>query len=477
MQLQQNQVGGFFATASGVDVYRYPGFITPGPKPVLAAHAVSQTGNINAIGALDTLYAGFAGATGDQLYGITASGDIVVTGIFPHTVGNTLDYGVITYPINHINYMFYFFGNDIGRWDLGLTFVDNWGSTIPTGAGALSVGGKHIPVIFNGLLYFTNGSMIASLDGTQGTNGILNRTAGSPNVLILPDNYTAMDIKIINGNLEIYANGPGIPKIYTWDGVSPLPNAEASVDDNLIGSGLSLEGFPHLFTSGKDNGFTIRKKNFYGYQPVQLVRNSTNPPAAYQTDTINGMVCFTTTAADSLIYTYGTPFQNYSYRGNDNTGNFPEALHAPFKVSQAGKTIRAIRVIANKLIVSYDSRTETFDITDYTSWNNANATFQTNFIQLPNDSIMDYVRFYILPPAANTAFTPTLFTDFSNSGVPLPDITPATLDANGKSKTYYADQLGAPICDNFALAGAWNNSSSNTDTIVITRIDVGYTVQ
>jgi hypothetical protein len=51
------------------------------------------------------------------------------------------------------------------------------------------------------------------------------------------------------------------------------------------------------------------------------------------------------------------------------------------------------------------------------------------------------------------------------------DLTSATLDANGKSKTYYIGK----ICDNFAIGGSWANTASTTDTVVITRIDIGYT--
>lgn len=485
LQLQQSGIGGFFATARAIDVYRFPGFIAPGPKPVNVTNMDKLSGAISAFGGVDpseNIY-----GVGDKLYqlnGTTLTYNYL--GAFPHTysVGSPgVAPDAVIYPINNTNYLLYFLDTNIGRYDLASTFVDNWGSTVPTNAGSIT-SGPHRKVVFNGILYFTNGNMVSSFNGALTSVGTLNILSTSPNTLVLPKNYIARDIRIVNGNLEVYANTggtKGTAAIFTWDGVSPLPLDQEIIDDNFVGCAISLEGFPHIFTSGRDNGFVIRKKNYYGYQSVQVIQNHLTPPYANMVDTLNGMICFSTNDQDGLVYTFGTPFSTYSYRGNDSTGNFPDALHNPFFTGSA-LIINGLKTFGSKLFVSYfDNNSNTpylqyFDITDYNSWNNAYAQFQTNFTQLPDDSTIDYIRFYVLPPAANASFTPALYTDFGATTPTLDALTANNLDANGKSKTYYADALGAPLCDNFAIGGTWGGSST-TGTVVITRIEIGYTTK
>lgn len=483
--LQQfpNQVGGFFATATAIDVYRYPGMIAPGPKGVNFSGMTSITGAMNAFGGVDVN--GYIYGVGDKLYKL--SDTTVQGGVgWPHTYSaGSPGNDVCNYTSGGTVYLIYFLTTDIGLFD-GTTYVDNWGSG--TGSTSLANPTNHVAlgnyyhkaVAFAGKIYFTNGNIVGSLDGTTNT---LNTTAAHSNTLVLPSGYVARDIRVQNGNLEVYANAgaptKGISSIFIWDGVSTQPSEQIDVDDNYIGTAKNLGGFPHLFTSGRNNGFTIRKKNYWGYQPVQTLKGL-NVPSAQYVDTLQGMMVFAN-GDNNKIHTFGTPFEAYSYRGNENSGAFPEALNCPFVMTNdgGGSIIpTAIKTFGNKLIASsYDGANskgylQYFDISDYNSWNSSQAVFQTNFFDLPMGSTIDYIRIYVLNPDVNCNFTPYLYTNFATNlgNWNLNALNSTNLDVEGNSKTYY--EIGA-ICNSFAIGGTWGGSST-TAAIIITQIDVGY---
>jgi hypothetical protein len=175
---------------------------------------------------------------------------------------------------------------------------------------------------------------------------------------------------------------------------------------------------------------------------------------------------------------YGSPFATYSYRGVDNTGTFPDALTSPF-LSTGTTGVNALTVAHGQLIsASLTSSTihlESFPLSYYTSYNNANAQFQTNFIALPKKCSIDWIKFTILPLSGNEAFTPQLFTDYGTSPISLidGDLTSLNLDTNTNAKTYTA--IGA-FANNLALGGNWANSTTNGSTVVISKIDVGLSI-
>lgn len=483
LQGQQNGFGGFFAQATSIDTYRYPGFISPGAKPKAFTNAASMTGICYGIGEDGT---GNLYAMGDRFYRITGGNAIDGSAPFPHayssiTAVNGYALDVILYALNGSKYIFYFSDTDIGRYDLSSTFVDTWGSTGgATGAGALNAG-PHKAVLFAGCCYFTHGSYVGSIDGTTGTTYLNLTSKNSSSVggaLALPTGYIATDIKVVNGFLEITANSSnttnyGKAIIIRWDGVSTLPQETTDIDDNTVTGERILGGFPHVFTQGRSGGLVLRKKNYWGYQPVQHILGQ-NAPTSSMIDTYAGMMAFGTPSSGN-IYTYGTPFEDYSYRGTDNAGTFPTVLNSPF-YSQTQPYV--IKTVNKKLVVLATAGfATTFDPFDYSStsaFDNGSASFQTNFIQLPDDTSVKSIRFYFLPIAANVAFTPSIFTDYATSGFTMPDATASTLDANGRSKTYTADQFQSPITDTIAIGGNWANSSVYTSSAIITRIDIEY---
>lgn len=497
LQNAQNSMGGFFAQASGVDLYRYPGMIAPGPNPT----------SVGSVSAAYYSIATVSNATAPRLFALSATGitdvlNSLQTHFFAANAGSgrtapsvSLPHNMAFYRTNYSGsaqkyYLFYFTDGQIGRYNLNYTFStatnwnDEWGQWgdnngtdgtghAPAGNNALSTA-IHRCVVFNQILYFTNGIYIGTFDGNTGVDGTLNVTK-----FVLPDGYTAQDIRMVKGRLELYISNGVQTKIGIWDGVSTLAEEYIDVDDNNVLSANVLNGFPYVLTLGRGLGLSVRRKNFYGYPQTTLITgtdgtfgSNVNPSTV---DNTNGMITIGDTGTNQ-IYTYGSPFPVYSYYGSQGT-NFPDALQSPYLTT--GSNLGAIAVY-NKLLYAASSGggsyyLETFNLAKSgTQSYNKNASFKTNFIELPHDAVIEWIRFVVLPPAAGAAFTPTLYNDYSTSPLlTLADLTSSNLDANGQSKTYF--DIGKQL-NNFAIGGSWANSSTS-NSVIISRIDVGYSVK
>lgn len=100
---------------------------------------------------------------------------------------------------------------------MSLTFDDDWGSTVPTGAAAL--GNTLHPMVAGGndIMYIANGRYIVSWDGTTFV----------PQALDLPADTVIQAIKWNNDKLWISAIRPNLTgtnkvtgSLYIWDGTS-----------------------------------------------------------------------------------------------------------------------------------------------------------------------------------------------------------------------------------------------------------------
>lgn len=480
-QVQQNEMGGFFATMHGIDLYRKPGFISPGSVGSLFTNYSTLDNTLfsidghyyNITQAVDVIY----GRTNTSFYkfDLNTSPPTLVTSYlgFPYATGDNAGYGfsIINMGINGKTETLVFLNADIGKFD-GASYNSTWGSTVPSGATALQSGVIKRAVQYSAYVYFTNGGYIGMIDGTTttgGTNGTL-----YDKKLTLPLGYTAKDIRVVQGYLEIYIDDGTQAQVWIWDGISILPLDIVFLEDQRINAGFLSNGIPHVFTNGQGTGLSVRQKNFYGYPQLQNINtNNAGNVTAAMIDRVNSTMIW---SDFSKIWMYGNPYSQYSYRGQDANSQFPEALTCP--IIPRGGNITALRAVNGQILVGSNNGSyyyvESFTLNDST-YDNA-ATWQTNFIDLPDDTSIDFIRFVVQPPASGASFTPTLFTDYGTSGTAMAALTSTNLDANGKSKTYYSDQFGAPICDNFAIGGAYTGSSTS-NPVIITRIDIGVSIK
>lgn len=492
LQQAQNNTGGFFATAQAIDPYRFPGMICPGPKPV--AYTGASISDIpRSIAYTDSLDQGFL-TTAGKLYNFDSSGNFLSGSgfvVYPYstTKSNTYPHSIIKIVGLGDSHIIYFTDTDVTliyNQSIG-SVSETWGSGLSGGA-ALQNGFIHRAVFYPlgpsvTRLYFTNGAYIGILDITASPFG----ATMTPQYFSLPMQYYAKDIRVVKGNIEIYCdngnqvNQGGKAAIVVYDGVTTMLDF-IPIDDDLVLGSEEINGFPLVLSKGKGVANSIRRKDYWGYPIVQYLASSDMTiqditPGLVSSGNSQLLVANNT---GNQIYTYGTPFASYSYRGTDNTGSFPEALNCPY-VTSGAKVYCFVPIYGKLIAASYTSGTTTgyleyFPFGNYTSYNNANAQFQTNFIPLPKKCTVDWVRFVTQPVSANTAFTPKIYTDFSTTPITLSDgdLTSSNLDSNTNAKTYTT--IAQPA-SNIAIGGAWSNSSVDSATIVISQIDVGLSVK
>lgn len=509
LQQQQNSVGGFFAFTTGVDPYRYPGMICPGPLPV-ASTGQAISGTPFSLQFLDNGKLGTWLMTSTGIYNMSYTAVVqsinanpLFTGLASHTLAGvtvTQNHSIIKLSDFNANAtiggsgfnggaeMFYFTDGAIGYFvnsttAFGSGFNDTFFSS------GIASGVPHRAVIFNKRVYFTNGTTIGYVDISSGNPASYTIvTSVGSGAFQLPIPSIAKDIRIENDMLSIYCDtsggggtDSGKTSIVIWDGVSgDLATDIISLDDNLMLGAEQVNGFPIVVTKGRGAGSSIRKKNYWGYPSVQFL-NSSNMATA---DVNPGLMSTLSSSLligsnlDKKIFAYGTPFETYSYRGTDSTGTFPEALVSPFATT--GTTVKSFSpAVGNVLAASLTSSTPTleyFPIANYSNYNNPTASFQTNFIPLPGKCVIDSVTFYVLPITTGAKFTPTLFTDFATSATwtAPDDIASTNLDSDINAKTY-VDMGNFATC--FAIGGNWASSSINSAAVVIYKIDVNVTRQ
>ena len=484
IQTGNNKLGGFFSATNSIDVFRWPGQICPGP--------------------MGTAMPNDAGTITEAVYNVkyvdggTMGGFMLGAGHLYRILGGRIQASPHAFSTVSASYahalvrgrtpadgdgVFYFTDTDFGFWAKNAnTYTDNWGSSIPTGAGTLNTGYIHRACTLSNILYitnasFTNGNMtIGTYDFTTGTNGTLNTQAFQ-----LPMGYTASDIKSVNGKVEIYVSNGYRAALITWDGTSILPDSISDIDDTTILAATTGDGVPYLVTSGNTSGVSVRQKDYYGFPQVQNIQeygtNNTITPS--HVVAANGQL-FIGDAARAYVYSYGTPYGDYSYRGTQNTGTFPAIFQNYIKTPNGGN-VRCLDIYNGSLTLvaanGSGSIVYTIPISAYNAYNNSSSYFQTNFIDLPNDASIDQLIIYIQAPSSGYAFTPQIFTDMQGgvaswNPVSGNDVKLGALDSNGNSKTYFDIGL---LCDNFALGGTWSNSPDSNGTIIISRIDVLYT--
>ncbi len=524
-QQAQNMTGGTFATATAIDVYRYPGLLCPGPLPTAATGTVSGTPYTFQFLDNDSFFGSFL-LTSSYLYNInqfnqvqTTQSFAVFTGSLSHQLGTfptetiTVSHPHSIIKVSNVNpyttdyngdhngsEMIYFTDLDIGYYlhstsGTANTFIDTWGSG--TGATSSVINGVHIPnitgsfamqnaihraVAYNHWIVFTNGTYIGKIDTTTQSSTSTYYTVDT-NAFELPVGFQARDIRVENGLLQILCDdgygdsvNPSRVWLVTWDGVNPLAQDIIELDDNMGLASTNINGFPVAITKGRGMGTAIRKKDFWGWPQVQFLPTSslgTRDVFPSLINTITGQVAIGSTGGNS-VYLYGSPFTTYSYRGSSTSGQFPDVLTSP--IVTTGTSLKCFGpgqgTFLTASVTGSTNYVESFPLNSYTSYNNPKAQFQLNFTELPNKCHIDWIKFSILPLTGNEAFTPQLYVDGNTTPITLDngDLTSTTLDADTNAKTY--TDIGR-FATSLAIGGNWANSTTNSSTVIISQIDVG----
>lgn len=218
----KNQLG----TMVNIDMTN-SGYITQGP-------GIANLTNGTQAAAVTTLIKGATdyAVTSDTAYGVGGSkvyqfsSTTVTSGAtFPHTIdkvgvtGETgedviLFQGNLYYSYNYTSVV----AGDIGKYDLASTFDDDWGSTVPSGAGVLVGGVPHpMRVGLNDTMAIGNGRYVALYDGTTLQTQALDFPTGSV-VQALVWNSDRWWIAVNNTSLT--GSNKVSSSIYVWDGTT-----------------------------------------------------------------------------------------------------------------------------------------------------------------------------------------------------------------------------------------------------------------
>lgn len=252
---------GNYSTASNVDIISNPAVLTQGPGLATLTNgdqtgAVSELINFIMDKAVsdDTTYG--IGAT--KLFKISSTA-VNNTSPFPHTITNATDGESC---INMKGNLYYFYnkasGGDIGKYDLVTTFDDDWGSTTPTGAGALQKA-IHPSAVKEDILIFGNGRYLGTY--IEGSNTL------APTKLDFGQGNEVSDVCFhanqwyIAINSGVSGTNRNIGQIYTYDGsaLSSILDDEVSVGVQRIGFLFPINGIIYLAYQdlSSDGGYKI----------------------------------------------------------------------------------------------------------------------------------------------------------------------------------------------------------------------------
>lgn len=166
--LTENGSAGQFSLASNIDVISYPGLLTQGPALTSLTNgteAGAVTELINFIVDRPVSSGTTYGISTTKLHQITTSA-VANSGSWPHSITGATSGNSVVY---HGGFLFYFYnkasGADCGRYDLSSTFVDNYFSTVPTGAAALQ-NAPHPVATKQDIMAFGNGRYLGTFIST-----------------------------------------------------------------------------------------------------------------------------------------------------------------------------------------------------------------------------------------------------------------------------------------------------------------------
>jgi hypothetical protein len=230
--------------------------------------------------------------------------------------------------------LYYFFnkasGGEIGKYDLNVTFTDNWGSTVPTGAAALQ-SARHPVAKKQDIMLFGNGRYVGTY--VAGTNTL------APTKLDFTSSSEVADV-VFHANQWIIAVNSGVTsgtnransQVYYYDGaaLSSILSDEAAVGVQQIGFLMPVNGVVYLAYKDLSSagGFAIGYLS--GRRVVPLRYFTGTLPDFAQKTLYKNTIAF---VSNGLIYSVGAVVEQLPIQLSQHAdGGFTTvaALAAPF---------------------------------------------------------------------------------------------------------------------------------------------------
>jgi hypothetical protein len=316
--------------ARGIDPFRKPGYLMPGPygtdvANVASIDAIIKNGVVNGTDVYMTEAA-------TKLQKMSVSGGVYTvanSGAWPHTItvggshtGHTTVTGedVLLTSIGGTKRLLYSWNDntdgDVGSFDLNATFDDDYMSTVPTSGAVLSKSYPH-PMIEgdDGIAYIANGNNVASFNGTIFNPAAINIPADfvvtsfakTPSYLVMFAYKQAGNAGAGNTPYRTEA------KAFFWDYISATYTYAITLPGNYVAGGFIYnENLVGCFVQG-------RSADLYNTKFSQLLLgNQSGFDSVFSfTDNVPefGGVCVDNKIirwnSQGVIYQYGTPHIGY----------------------------------------------------------------------------------------------------------------------------------------------------------------------
>ena len=246
------------------------------------------------------------GVGGNKLYEFTAA-DLTNNATFPHTIDKAAVTGELGEDVIKFGTSLYYTYNhsgsagDIGKFTSPSTFDDDWGSTVPSGAGALEnaphqiVGGGSTG---NGIMYFANGRYIGDYDGTTFDRQALDLPTGSEiqSIAWMQDRlWAATNKTTLTGSNKNFAS------IYVWDGTTDSWESEIPLM-GTVGALHVKNGVLYVFYQDLTNTGGYKLAYVNGSSVVDLANFTGSLPAFYQVEDYKDFLIWN---SNGSVWAYG----------------------------------------------------------------------------------------------------------------------------------------------------------------------------
>lgn len=329
-------IGNGAAFMRNINPFRQLGAIVPGFLPVAVTKAASITsllksGDVDYSGT--TPYAYLIG--GALVHKLDLSNDTIADAApWPKTIAHGAHASIDGHDLKVFNVInavtsvssvmaLYSFSDatdgDVGAYDISSgalnVFYDDFLSTQPTGAFALTTNPHPMIIGDDGALYIGDGRNLVKLTSDGGGNGTLET------VLTLPIGTVIRSFTKSDDSLVIFASRSnvlsssyyrGTATAYFWNYTSRNYNLAYDLSDNYVSAGFNWNGIIGCFTMGRTGAggsSTTKLKLFNGSRFEKMIEYSGNPPIHGGVEIHDNMVVWSFVFSGvGYIGTYGTPW-------------------------------------------------------------------------------------------------------------------------------------------------------------------------
>lgn len=324
----KNRMLGNGFTDSNCDPLRNPGYLLPGFMDTDYTNIGDTSAYLMNLTVGGSTNRGFGIEFGAKLHRFNyIDHTIDNTGDWPHTITGTgaiVGQDNIVYTIGSTRYLFYSYNDsnvpdgDIGRFDLGSTFDDDYMSTVP--AGAARLGNNPHPMIIgdDDIMYIGDGRDLQAFDGQTGASGTY-----SAQVLTLPLNFVITSFAKLPNYLVVYGyehNSSIVTttrvsstkqqnKAFFWDYLSEDPTFVYDLPGNYVNAGFQFKGTVGCFTEGHSNDIYNDKFSrlliFDGQKFDEMRIFDDRAPSHGGVESVGNVIYWNSTGN---IYRFGTPY-------------------------------------------------------------------------------------------------------------------------------------------------------------------------